>query len=175
KDINKRKAHEFQSNVNDNDFIDYRVPQSMRMKLATAFDSNVINESFQNAVNIAKKAAKKCNLLADTDIFNNILANASVALYTKTQENEQNGTLMKNPIGYFTRTFKSMVYNYVDSFRDIHNIVQRKANANTSSIFYNWLEEDKSKEPSTNSIDSSLIPGGYYKLSKEEADEMGLY
>ncbi|ANN30779.1 cytosolic protein [Bacillus thuringiensis serovar coreanensis] len=43
--------------------------------------------------------------------------------------------------------------------------------------FYNWLEEDKSKEPSTNSnsIDSSLVPGVYYKISKEEADEMGLY
>ncbi|MED3088319.1 helix-turn-helix domain-containing protein, partial [Bacillus toyonensis] len=42
KDINIRNSNEAQSNVNDNDFIDYRVPQSMRMKLATAFDSNVI-------------------------------------------------------------------------------------------------------------------------------------
>ena len=172
--INKRTKHEFQSNVNNHDFIDYRVPQSMRMKLATAFETNVINESFQNAVNIAKKAAKKCRLLSDKDVFNNILANASVALFSKTHEAEHNGTLMKNPIGYFTRTFKSMVYNYVDSFRDIHNIAQRKANANTSSIFYNWLEDNGSKKPSTDTIET-LVPGVYYKISKEEADEMGLY
>ncbi|MED3084668.1 helix-turn-helix domain-containing protein [Bacillus toyonensis] len=175
KDINKRKENDIQSYENNNDFIDYRVPQSILIKLATAFDPIVINESFQNALNIAKKAAKTCSLLSDKDVFNNIITNASVALFSKTHETEHNGTLMNNPIGYFTNTFKSMVYNYVDSFRDIHNIAQRKANANTSSIFYNWLEEDKSKEPSTNSIDSSLVPGGYYKLSKEEADEMGLY
>ena len=56
KNINKRKedvAQSFQHNVN---FIDYRVPQSMRVKLQTAFDSKVINESFNNARNIAKKA-----------------------------------------------------------------------------------------------------------------------
>ncbi|EOO40708.1 hypothetical protein IIU_00588 [Bacillus cereus VD133] len=177
KDIHIRKEDDFLSSENEKDFIDYRVPQSMRMKLATAFESNIINESFHNAINIAKKAAKKCSLLADKDVFNNILANASVALYSKTQEFEHNGILMKNPIGYFTRTFKSMVYNYVDSFRDIHNIAQRKANANTGSIFYNWLEVDRSKEPSTNTdtIDSSLVPGVYYKIFKEEADEMGVY
>ncbi|MEB9620867.1 cytosolic protein [Bacillus thuringiensis serovar iberica] len=174
KDINKRKEYEIHSHENDNDFINYRVPQSMRMKLATAFDSNVINESFSNALNIAKKAAKKFSLLSDKDVFNNILANASVALFSKTHEAEHNGTLMKNPIGYFTRTFKSMVYNYVDSFRDIHNIAQRKANANTSSIFYNWLEDNGSKKPSTDTIET-LVPGVYYKISKEEADEMGLY
>ncbi|WP_438358153.1 hypothetical protein [Bacillus toyonensis] len=151
----------------------------MRMNLATAFDSNVINGSFQNAVNIAKKAAKKCSLLADKDVFHNILANASVVLRKNTHEFEHNGTLMKNPIGYFTNTLKSMVYNYVDSFRDIHNIARRKANANTSSIFYNWLEEDKSKEPSTHTYAKtakySFIPEHGLKISKEEADEMGLY
>ncbi|ANN30927.1 cytosolic protein [Bacillus thuringiensis serovar coreanensis] len=128
KDINIRKEHEFHSNVNDNDFIDYRVPKSMLMKLATAFEATVINESFQNAANIARKAAKKCNLLSDKDVFNNILANASVALFSKTHEAEHNGTLMKNPIGYFTRTFKKMVYNYVDSFREIHIVAKRKEN-----------------------------------------------
>ncbi|PFA56067.1 cytosolic protein [Bacillus cereus] len=128
KNINIRNSNESQSNINDNDFIDYRVPQSMRMKLATAFDSNVINESFQNALNIAKKAAKKCSLLSDKDVFNNIIANASVALFSKTHEAEHNGELMKNPIGYFTRTFKKMVYNYVDSFRELHNVAKRKEN-----------------------------------------------
>ncbi|PGY50707.1 cytosolic protein, partial [Bacillus thuringiensis] len=99
KNINKRKEDVSQSFQKDVDFIDYRVPQSMRMKLQTAFDSKVINESFKNARNIARKAAKKFNLLADTDIFHNILANASSILISKTHKYEHNGKLMKNPIG----------------------------------------------------------------------------
>ncbi|PFP79351.1 hypothetical protein COK02_31875, partial [Bacillus cereus] len=209
-DINIRKEDGFLSSENEKDFIDYRVPQSMRMKLATAFDSNVINESFQNALNIAKKAAKKFSLLSDKDVFNNIIANASVALFSKTHEAEHNGTLMKNPIGYFTRTFKKMVYNYIDSFREMHNVAMRKENVqalfsrvykdnievsrasekentnhydaskiHTNIPFYNWLVEDGKKaittHTSTNAIDSSLVPVVYYKISKEEADEMGLY
>ncbi|MGG5741392.1 cytosolic protein, partial [Bacillus cereus group sp. IBL03679] len=142
KDINKRKEDDIQSLKHDSDFIDYRVPQSMRMKLATAFDSKVINKSFKNAVNIAKKAAKKCSLLADKDVFHNILANASVVLRKNTHEFEHNGTLMKNPIGYFTRTFKSMVYDYIDSFREIHIIAKRKENAYTGplAIFKQMIE-----------------------------------
>ncbi|MGG5736720.1 helix-turn-helix domain-containing protein [Bacillus cereus group sp. IBL03679] len=210
KDIKIRKENDMPSCENDKDFIDYRIPQSMRMKLATAFDSNVMNESFQNAINIAKKAAKKCSLLADKDIFNNILTNASSALFSKTHEFEHNGTLMKNPIGYFTRTFKKMVYNYIDNFREIHNVAKRKENvqalfpqlysdiikasrtskkvnkshsnaseSHTNVLFYNWLVEDGKKaittSTSTDAIDGSLVPGVYYKISKEEADEMGLY
>ncbi|PEA09467.1 cytosolic protein [Bacillus cereus] len=141
KDINIRNSNGSQSNVNDNDFIDYRVPQSMRMKLATAFGSKVINESFSNALNIAKKATKKCNLLSDKDVFNNILANASVALFSKTHEAEHNGELMKNPIGYFTNTFKTMVYNYIDSFREIHNIAKRKENNHVGLAMFNQFIE----------------------------------
>ncbi|WP_317188292.1 hypothetical protein [Escherichia coli] len=141
------------------------------MKLATAFGSKVINESFHNAVNIAKKAAKKFSLLSDKDVFNNILANASVTLFSKTHEVEHNGVLMKNPIGYFTNTFKSMVYDYIDRFRDIHNISKRKTNTDTSSVYYNWLEDNDSKTPSTNTIDNPLAPSIYYKLSKEESVE----
>ena len=136
KNINKRKedvAQSFQHNVN---FIDYRVPQSMRVKLQTAFDSKVINESFNNARNIAKKAAKQLNLLADTDIFHNILANASSVLISKTHKYEHNGTLMKNPIGYFTRMFKQMVYNYIDSFRDIHNLANRKKDISARNTLF---------------------------------------
>lgn len=47
KDINKRKEEVSQSFQHDLDFIDYRVPQSMRMELQTAFSPNVINESFK--------------------------------------------------------------------------------------------------------------------------------
>ncbi|PEA86404.1 helix-turn-helix domain-containing protein [Bacillus thuringiensis] len=122
KNINKRKEDDIQSYENDNDFIDYRVPQSMRMKLKTAFSPQIINDSFRNAVNI--------------------LANASVSLYSKTQEFEHNGTLMKNPIGYFTRTFKGMVYEYIDSFRDIHNVAKRKESvqAGPLAIFKRMIE-----------------------------------
>ncbi|HEQ3527917.1 TPA: cytosolic protein [Bacillus cereus] len=126
KNINKRKEDAAQPFQQELDFIDYRVPQSMRLELQTAFDPKVINESFKNARNIAKKAAKQFNLLADTDIFHSILANASSVLISKTYQYEHNGKLMKNPIGYFTSTFKQMVYNYIDSFRDIHNLANRK-------------------------------------------------
>ncbi|MBJ8024951.1 helix-turn-helix domain-containing protein [Bacillus cereus] len=175
KDILTRKEDVSQSFQSDLDFIDYRVPQSMQMKLQTAFSSNVINESFKNARNIAKKAAKKCSLLADTAIFHNLLANASSVLFSKTHEYEHSNNLMRNPIGYFTRTFKRMVYNYVDSFRDIHNLAKRKSHVSANNIFYNWLQEDRPKEPSTDTVDLALVPGVYYKISKEEADEMGLY
>ncbi|HDR8108836.1 TPA: cytosolic protein [Bacillus cereus] len=136
KNINKRKENVAQSFQQNLDFIDYRVPQSMRMKLQTAFDPKVINESFKNARNIAKKAAKQFNLLADTDIFQNILANASSVLISKTHKYEHNGKLMKNPIGYFTSTFKQMVYNYIDSFRDIHNLANRKKDISARNTLF---------------------------------------
>ncbi|MHB0803603.1 cytosolic protein [Bacillus thuringiensis] len=136
KNINKRKEDVAQFFQHDVDFIDYRVPQSMRMKLQTAFDSKVINESFKNAKNIVRKATKKFNLLADTDVFHNILANASSVLISKTHKYEHNGKLMKNPIGYFTSTFKQMVYNYIDSFRDIHNLANRKKDISARNTLF---------------------------------------
>ncbi|MGX5632199.1 cytosolic protein [Bacillus thuringiensis] len=49
----------------------------------------------------------------------------------------------------------------------------------TKVLWYNWLVEDSKKaitaSTSTDAIDSSLIPAVYYKISKEEADELGLY
>ncbi|PYE87254.1 hypothetical protein ATL10_10802 [Bacillus sp. 196mf] len=175
KDIHIRKENDVQYHVNDKDFIDYRVPQSMRIKLKHAFNSKIINESFQNARNIMKKATKKFNLLADTDVFHNLLANASVALYSKTQKFEHNGTLMNNPINYFKRTFKQMVFDYIDSFRDIHTIAKCKIEACSSDLYYNWLEEDRSNVPSTNPISKALLLGIFDEIFEEEADEMGLY
>ncbi|MDA2634524.1 helix-turn-helix domain-containing protein [Bacillus cereus] len=136
KNINKRKESVAQSFQHNLDFIDYRVPQFMRMELQTAFDPKVINESFKNAINIAKKAAKKFNLLADTDVFHNLLANASSVLVSKTHKYEHNGKLMKSPIGYFTSTFKQMVYNYIDSFRDIHNLANRKKDISARNTLF---------------------------------------
>ncbi|ANS46160.1 cytosolic protein [Bacillus thuringiensis] len=51
---------------------------------------------------------------------------------------------------------------------DVHN-------QESSFIFYNWLEDTGSKESSAKTIDNSFTPGVYYKISKEEADKMGLY
>ncbi|PGC95116.1 cytosolic protein [Bacillus toyonensis] len=51
---------------------------------------------------------------------------------------------------------------------DVHNNEK-------SFVFYNWLEDTGTREPSTKTIDSSIITSVYYKISKEEADEMGLY
>ncbi|MED1302322.1 cytosolic protein [Bacillus pacificus] len=53
------------------------------------------------------------------------------------------------------------------------------AKPHTKVLWYNWLEEDQSKGPSTNTFTNStkysLIPESELKISKEEADEMGLY
>jgi len=63
--------------------------------------------------------------------------------------------------------------------------IPKKANTSNSDaskphtklLFYNWLEEDKSKEPSTKTYTTrhTFIPENELKISKEEADEMGLY
>lgn len=39
---------------------------------------------------------------------------------------------MKNPVGYFIRTFKKMVY--IDSYRERHIIEQRRENVITSNF-----------------------------------------
>ncbi|TEA80814.1 HTH domain-containing protein [Bacillus thuringiensis] len=54
------------------------------------------------------------------------------------------------------------------SSSDVHN-------TKTPIIFYNWLEDTGTKESSTKTIDSSFVPSMYYKISKEDADAMGLY
>lgn len=69
-------SQSFQHNL---DFIDCHVPQLIRMELQTAFNPKVINESFKNAKNIAEK----CSLLADSDTFQKLLANASSVLFAK--------------------------------------------------------------------------------------------
>ncbi|EOO29033.1 hypothetical protein IIU_05715 [Bacillus cereus VD133] len=87
---------------------------------------------------------------------------------------KNNGTLTDSVQALFTKV-------YSDNIKV--SKVSKKANTSDSNApksltkipFYNWLEEDKSKEPSTNATDNSLVPGVYYKISKEEADEMGLY
>ncbi|PEN99919.1 cytosolic protein [Bacillus cereus] len=89
---------------------------------------------------------------------------------------KNNGALTKSVQALFTRVYSNNIKL---------SKIPKKTSTNHSDatkppakvIWYNWLEEDKLKEPSTNTdvIDSSLVPGVYYKISREEADEMGLY
>ncbi|PEW72754.1 cytosolic protein [Bacillus cereus] len=87
---------------------------------------------------------------------------------------KNNGTLTDTVQALFTKV-------YTDNIK-VSNMTKKadtsdsdSYNKENSLVFYNWLENDGSKEPFTNVIDSSLVPGVYYKISKEEADEMGLY
>ncbi|PGT65727.1 cytosolic protein [Bacillus cereus] len=87
-----------------------------------------------------------------------------------------NGTLTDTVQALFTKVYSDNIkLSKTPKKANTSNFDASKPYAKVS--FYNWLEEDNSKEPSTNAntIDSSLVPGVYYKISKEEADEMGLY
>ncbi|MEK4500594.1 HTH domain-containing protein [Bacillus sp. FSL R12-0069] len=89
---------------------------------------------------------------------------------------KSNGTLTDNVQALFSKV-------YSDNIKI--SKVPKKANTSNSDAskphtkvpFYNWLEEDKSKEPSTNIYTTrhTFIPESELKISKEEADEMGLY
>ncbi|PGC85733.1 cytosolic protein [Bacillus toyonensis] len=87
---------------------------------------------------------------------------------------KNNGILTDSVQALFTKTYNdnirlSKLHKKVyTGYSDVHN-------KKTSFIFYNWLEDSGPKESSTNTIDNSFAPGVYYKISKEEADEMGLY
>ncbi|MBJ8110639.1 cytosolic protein [Bacillus cereus group sp. N6] len=87
---------------------------------------------------------------------------------------KNNGILTDSVQALFTKVYTTniqlskMPKKMNASPSDVHN---QKA----PFVFYNWLEDTGPKEPSTKTIDSSLVPGVYYKISKKEADEMGLY
>ncbi|EOP94124.1 hypothetical protein IGM_01280 [Bacillus cereus HuB4-4] len=87
-----------------------------------------------------------------------------------------NGTLTDTVQALFTKVYSDNIkLSKTPKKADTSN--SDASNSYVKVPFYNWLEEDNSKEPSTNTdvIDSSLVPGVYYEISKEEADEMGLY
>ncbi|MES1053889.1 cytosolic protein, partial [Bacillus thuringiensis] len=87
---------------------------------------------------------------------------------------KNNGTLTDSVQALFTKVYNDNIKlsktprKVNTSHSDVHN-------QKPSFIFYNWLEDSSTKEPSTKTIDNSLVPGVYYKISREEADEMGLY
>ncbi|EJQ44031.1 hypothetical protein IEQ_04818 [Bacillus cereus BAG6X1-2] len=85
-----------------------------------------------------------------------------------------NGTLTDTIQALFTKVYKDNI-KVSNMSKKADTSDSDSYNKKNSLVFYNWLEDDGSKEPSTNTIDNSLVPGVYYKISKEEADEMGLY
>ncbi|MED1300184.1 cytosolic protein [[Bacillus thuringiensis] serovar konkukian] len=89
---------------------------------------------------------------------------------------KNNGTLTDSVQALFSKVYNDNI-KVSKASKKANTSHSEASKPHTKVPFYNWLEEDKSKEPSTNSnsIDSSLVPGVYYKISKEEADEMGLY
>ncbi|MDA2113550.1 cytosolic protein [Bacillus thuringiensis] len=92
---------------------------------------------------------------------------------------KNNGTLTDTVQALFTKVYSDNI-----KLSKIHkkaNTSNPKASKpNTKVPFYNWLEEDKSKESSTHTYTTtatrhSFIHGNDLTISKEEADEMGLY
>ncbi|MHB0803406.1 cytosolic protein [Bacillus thuringiensis] len=87
---------------------------------------------------------------------------------------KRNGTLTDSVQALFSRVYSDNI-KLSTAPKKAHTGSSDIHNQESSFIFYNWLEDTGSREPSTKTIDGSLIPGVYYKVSKEEADEMGLY
>ncbi|PFT99525.1 cytosolic protein, partial [Bacillus thuringiensis] len=56
-----------------------------------------------------------------------------------------------------------------------HTISSDVHNKEKPFIFYNWLEDNGTKESSVKTMDSSFVPSVYYKISREEANSMELY
>ncbi|MEJ9180619.1 cytosolic protein, partial [Bacillus thuringiensis] len=87
---------------------------------------------------------------------------------------KNNGILTDSVQALFTKVYSHniklsrMSKKANTSSSDVHNIEK-------SFIFYNWLEDTGTKESSTKTIGCSFVPSMYDKISKEEADEMGLY
>ncbi|MGQ3738465.1 cytosolic protein [Bacillus sp. Fil] len=84
------------------------------------------------------------------------------------------GTLTDSVQALFTKVYKNNI-RLSQAPKKVNTGSSDVHNKKTSFTFYNWLEESSTKESSTNTIDNSFAPGVYYKISKEEADEMGLY
>ncbi|MBJ8023869.1 HTH domain-containing protein [Bacillus cereus] len=87
---------------------------------------------------------------------------------------KRNGTLTGSVQALFSRVYSDNIKLF-KAPKKAHTSSSDVHNNEKPFIFYNWLENTGTREPSTKTIDSSLIPGVYYKISKEEADEMGLY
>jgi len=87
---------------------------------------------------------------------------------------KRNGTLTDSVQALFSRVYSDNI-KLSTAPKKAHTGSSDIHNQESSFIFYNWLEDTGAREPSTKTIDGSLAPGVYYKISKKEADEMELY
>ncbi|HEQ3526401.1 TPA: HTH domain-containing protein [Bacillus cereus] len=87
---------------------------------------------------------------------------------------KNNGILTDSVQALFSRVYSNNI-KLSTTPKKAHTGSSDVPNNEKPFVFYNWLENTGIKEPSTKTIDRSLVPGVYYKISKEEADEMGLY
>ncbi|MEB8716689.1 cytosolic protein [Bacillus thuringiensis] len=89
-----------------------------------------------------------------------------------------NGTLTDTVQALFSKVYSDNIKTSKVS-KKVNTSNSDASKPHTKVLFYNWLEEDKSKEPSTNPSTNTtrhtFIPESELKISKEEADEMGLY
>ncbi|MED3322562.1 HTH domain-containing protein [Bacillus thuringiensis] len=89
-----------------------------------------------------------------------------------------NGTLTDTVQALFSKVYSDNIKTSKVS-KKVNTSNSDASKPHTKVLFYNWLEEDKSKEPSTNPYTNTtrhtFIPESELKISKEEADEMGLY
>ncbi|MED3087146.1 cytosolic protein [Bacillus toyonensis] len=91
---------------------------------------------------------------------------------------KNNGTLTDTIQALFTKVYNDNIKSSKESKKTAAN--HSDASKSHKKIFlYNWLEEDKSKKASTytyaKTAKYTFIPEHEIKISKEEADEMGLY
>ncbi|MED3357040.1 HTH domain-containing protein [Bacillus thuringiensis] len=87
---------------------------------------------------------------------------------------KNNGTLTDSVQALFTKVYKNNI-GLSQAPKKVNTNYSGVHNQKPPFTFYNWLEESSTKESSTTTIDNSFAPGVYCKISKEEADEMGLY
>ncbi|PGO31439.1 cytosolic protein, partial [Bacillus thuringiensis] len=87
---------------------------------------------------------------------------------------KNNGILTDNVQALFTKIYSDNI-KLSRMRKKSHTISSDVHNKKTPILFYNWLEDTGTKNLPTKTIDSSFMPGAYYKISKKEADGMRLY
>ncbi|EKS8372672.1 cytosolic protein [Bacillus cereus] len=87
---------------------------------------------------------------------------------------KNNGILTDNVQALFTKIYSDNI-KLSRMRKKSHTISSDVHNKEKPFIFYNWLEDNGTKESSVKTMDSSFVPSVYYKISREEANSMELY
>ncbi|MBG9830454.1 HTH domain-containing protein [Bacillus wiedmannii] len=87
---------------------------------------------------------------------------------------KNNGILTDSVQALFTKIYSDNI-KLSRMRKKSHTISSDVHNKEKPFIFYNWLEDNGTKESSVKTMDSSFVPSVYYKISREEANSMELY